>query len=704
MIEYNCNTETGRPCLRGDARQFDDITMLCLKYMGKAIKTNKQGGNSMSIQHTNRGNMLGRQRTAAVIVLLCLCLQLAFVPTARAEGTEGTAAEEYNGMTLKERRDARVFQGTLDSVYTLSTSEFQEQPDVPYVSLKEYLTLLFVETYDPDLDFAWEGNTLLITRNGVSLRADTANQTVSVEDMSAFLGPNAAGALMDGIVEKEEFIALRPSAKNESNQTPAHGYHVKLKEDYDVEMIRTEDDILIPFAVAQAVFAAPAMRACFAYNGDDYYDIVTSVDSIYGTDSAAPNPYSTKWYSGSFASRKELSEAYARYNYAAMCILLDLTYGHKAEKGITDFDSYLDRNGMKAPLLTTDPKDDVEPLKKLFTVLFDSGHDAEILSPSIIDSEGAIEKAEMIHEMLKVLGYDSLAELSEDWSPVLYAILKHLPKDVMQEISKALNDGQDSGEPTVGPNVAKLLAEMMRLQLLKPLGFKTSSVTIVGDTAVIYFEGFREDLTRSESFYTKLPTQKDMDTSSFGLFYYAFEQIKANGNVKNVVIDLSNNGGGSAAALVSTLGFLSPDGEVRISYRDLLNEDYRVEYYHVDTNLDGSFDDEDGFGGQYRFYVLTSGSSYSCANAFPYFAQLENQATIIGEQPGGGDCVVAYYIDAYGHVGAISGFKQLGNMDGDTFTSDETAVVVDIPFEGNEGDDIYFKPEMIAKFVADHAA
>ena len=610
----------------------------------------------MSIQHTNRGNMLGRQRTAAVIVLLCLCLQLAFVSTARAEGTEGTAAEEYNGMTLKERRDARVFQGTLDSVYTLSTSEFQEQPDVPYVSLKEYLTLLFVETYDPDLDFAWEGNTLLITRNGVSLRADTANQTVSVEDMSAFLGPNAAGALMDGIVEKEEFIALRPSAKNESNQTPAHGYHVKLKEDYDVEMIRTEDDILIPFAVAQAVFAAPAMRACFAYNGDDYYDIVTSVDSIYGTDSAAPNPYSTKWYSGSFASRKELSEAYARYNYAAMCILLDLTYGHKAEKGITDFDSYLDRNGMKAPLLTTDPKDDVEPLKKLFTVLFDSGHDAEILSPSIIDSEGAIEKAEMIHEMLKVLGYDSLAELSEDWSPVLYAILKHLPKDVMQEISKALNDGQDSGEPTVGPNVAKLLAEMMRLQLLKPLGFKTSSVTIVGDTAVIYFEGFREDLTRSE------------------------------------------------AALVSTLGFLSPDGEVRISYRDLLNEDYRVEYYHVDTNLDGSFDDEDGFGGQYRFYVLTSGSSYSCANAFPYFAQLENQATIIGEQPGGGDCVVAYYIDAYGHVGAISGFKQLGNMDGDTFTSDETAVVVDIPFEGNEGDDIYFKPEMIAKFVADHAA
>lgn len=36
LIEYNCNTETGRPCLRGDAQQFDDITMLCLKYLGKS--------------------------------------------------------------------------------------------------------------------------------------------------------------------------------------------------------------------------------------------------------------------------------------------------------------------------------------------------------------------------------------------------------------------------------------------------------------------------------------------------------------------------------------------------------------------------------------------------------------------------------------------------------------------------------------------
>ncbi|MBP5240060.1 MAG: S41 family peptidase [Oscillospiraceae bacterium] len=646
------------------------------------------------LKMSNRATASRGTRLAAVVILLALCFQFIAVPAAKAE------TPEYGGMTLKEVKQARVYPGTLDSVYTLSTWEFEEQEDVPYVSLKEYLNLLFVDTYAPGLDFSWEGDVLQVTRNDTSMRVNPADQTVSVDDMCAFLGPHAAGALDDGIVEKTEFIALRPSEKNESTQTPAEGYEVKLG-DYGVEMLRVEDDVLIPFCVAQSVFAAPAMRAFLAYNGDDYYDIVNSVDSIYGMSSSAPNPYANMWYSGSFASRTALSEAYAKYNYAGMCILLDLTYGHKEEKGITDFDSYLEENGMKDALLSTDPKDDVDVLKKLFGGMFDSGHDAEILSPSIIDSEGAIEKAEMIHEFLEKIGYESLAELGRDFSPLFYALLKLIPRDVLTEImSKKESDSSD-----VGPNVTKMLTDMIRMQILKPLSFGSGSrVDIVGDTCVIYFEGFEEDLTRSESFYTKLPTKDDLDSSSFGLFYYAFEKIKANGNVKNVVIDLSNNGGGSAAALVSTLGFLSKDGEVRISYRDLLNQNYRVENYHVDTNLDGRFDDQDGYGGQYKFYVLTNGTSYSCANAFPYFAQQQKLAKVIGEKPGGGDCVVAYYIDAYGHVGAISGAKQLGIMEGDVFTSDESAVEVDIPFVGNEGDDIYFHPDKIAQFIADRAA
>lgn len=47
----------------------------------------------------------------------------------------------------------------------------------------------------------------------------------------------------------------------------------------------------------------------------------------------------------------------------------------------------------------------------------------------------------------------------------------------------------------------------------------------------------------------------------------------------------------------------------------------------------------------------------------------------------------------------MSGFMKLGTMNGDTFTSDERAVKVDLPFPKDEADEIYFHSDRIAAFV-----
>ena len=640
----------------------------------------------MSKQKKYSMHGLWKRCLAVLTAAVCLCC----LAPAGVLAEQGAA--QIGGLTVQSRREAWVFQGTLDSARTLTTWQFVGQEDVPYVSLREYVQLLFADALNPVCDFAWEGDTFLVKRNGMNVAVDMANQTVSCADWQAFIGVNAEGALPCGIVEKEEFLAIRPSVKNESVQTEGKPFSVSLR-DYGVEMLRMEEDVLAPFAVAQAVFAAPVMNGWLAYNGDDYFDIVDSVDSVYGSEgmASAPNPYADRWYGGSFAARSELSEAYARYNYAAMCMLLDISYGHKKEKGITSFDAYMTEQGIRDALLTPDPKDDVEALTRLFSVLFDSGHDAELLTRSIIDSEGAVQRADVLHRLLKLFGFETLADVNEVLEQLFILAMKLFPLDP---------EAMPAEDNQLGPNLMKLMNEMMRMRTLKPFGYGSSRVDFSGDTCVIYFDGFNENLTRPESFYRKLPTKEDLDTSSFALFYYAFDQIRQNGNVKNVVIDLSENGGGSAAALVAVLGFLSEDGEVQMTYLDQLNQDYRTEWYHVDTNLDGRFDDEDGYGGQYNFYILTSGFSYSCANALPYFAQKRNLAKIIGEKPGGGDCVVAYYVDAYAHVGGISGFKQLGTMEGDTFVSNETAVTVDYPFPEDEANNIYFHPEKIAEFIS----
>lgn len=111
---------------------------------------------------------------------------------------------------------------------------------------------------------------------------------------------------------------------------------------YEMEMVRQDDDVLMPFAVMQNLFSPAKFANVYAYNGEDFYDIASVVNDIYGASSLAysPNPYATKWYTGPFALRDNLGEAYAKYNYASMCLLLDLFFGHKEEMGIKNFDTF----------------------------------------------------------------------------------------------------------------------------------------------------------------------------------------------------------------------------------------------------------------------------------------------------------------------------------------------------------------------------
>ncbi|MBQ6450633.1 MAG: hypothetical protein IJJ29_01770 [Solobacterium sp.] len=84
--------------------------------------------------------------------------------------------------------------------------------------------------------------------------------------------------------------------------------------------------------------------------------------------------------------------------------------------------------------------------------------------------------------------------------------------------------------------------------------------------------------------------------------------------------------------------------------------------------------------GLYRIiYIFTSSTSYSCANALPYYAQKDGLAKIIGAASGGGDCVVFSFIDAYSRSAVYSGFLKIGRDTGDgfVFVSDEKDIQLD---------------------------
>ena len=560
--------------------------------------------------------------------------------------------------------DSHVFMNlSLGQFKTITTYGVKGYEDVPFISASDYLDILC----EGKENITVEDGVMKIALNGTEAVIDPAADTIRFENTAKFMSSNSGvtNAVDGGIVGEEEFNVITISEKNESIQTEAKPLTISLKE-YHMPVIPYEDTILMPFLALQNTFGSVRMSNVLAYNGKDYYNAFEA--DMFITDEehaeAKDSPYIKAIYSGPFSEREETSQAYADYGYYAVCLLLDLTYGHKEERNITTFDEYFTRINAKGSLCSTDPSSAVTAEFLLFNFLFDSGHDSMVTSTN-------------------VFGENANTNVDE---PTVDAALGAL-------LEKGLKL----------PEVAPLLVWTFFIDGNKPEDYGSERLNFAGDTAVIYFDAFKDNTTeRDPSYYLDPITEEDEAESTFAFFHECFEKIKQHEEVKNVVINLSANGGGNATALVAVLGFLSDDGEVVITSQDMMAGNYRKECYHVDTNLDGIADDQDGFGGEYDFYIMCSGSSYSCANAMPYFAQQDGLAAIIGARPGGGDCVVGSFVDAYGRCACYSGMLKLGEDDGNGFVSNEKATTLDLnmmPSITDIKNVPWFDPEGIADAV-----
>ena len=575
-----------------------------------------------------------------------------------AAPAEEIPAEDISVTWEKSRVYMELTLGRYSEIATYGVKGYE---DVPFLKVSDYMELLF----EGRQRVAWEDGVLTVLVNGTKAEVDPAADTLFVEDPARF---SSNGKIPGAVIEDDEFNVITASSKHESTRTEGTPLLVSL-EAYHMPVIAYEDDILMPFLALQSTFGCLAGKHVLAYNGRDYYNAFEA--AFFAVDpqhtGAKESPYMKAITSGPFSEKTETTKAYAEYGYYAICLLLDLSFGHKEERNITTFDEYFTRLHAKESMCSTDPGSAVTAEMMLFFYLFDSGHDAMVGFNNVFNAElkplvsGAADMADEIKESEETRKYfEKEAEGAEEssWEVILGALAEkglHVPEIVPQ------------------------LAWGSYFDRTKPEDYGDRRLDFAGDTAVIYFNSFKDDTdSRKPSYYLDPVKEEDSEKSTFAFFYNCFAEIGKHEEVKNVVINLCDNDGGAAAALVCTLGFLSPDGEVDLTILDTMTQSYREERYHVDTNLDGIADEKDGFGGQYGFYILTSGSSYSCGNALPYYAQKEGFAKIIGTKPGGGDCVVGYFIDAYGRCACYSSHKKLGTDDGSGFVSNENAVEPDL--------------------------
>ena len=157
-----------------------------------------------------------------------------------------------------------------------------------------------------------------------------------------------------------------------------------------------------------------------------------------------------------------------------------------------------------------------------------------------------------------------------------------------------------------------------------------------------------------------------------------FKAIKENGITKNVVLDISLNGGGVVGVLMKILALLSKDNRASFYRHNHCMNNVTVTNIRVDSNLDTYYDEKDCYGNDFNFYFLTSPASFSCGNALPYLAQKLGFAKCIGVASGGGECTVATGALASGHVFSYSSPDHMGfYSESKGFEGDENGCAID---------------------------
>ena len=157
-------------------------------------------------------------------------------------------------------------------------------------------------------------------------------------------------------------------------------------------------------------------------------------------------------------------------------------------------------------------------------------------------------------------------------------------------------------------------------------------------------------------------------------------------DVKNFILDISTNGGGSSDIVVFITSMFCNKND--IYYENVLTGQKMKCSYEVDRNLDGKFDEKDNEVKYHlNFALLTSCYSFSCGNLLPALLK-DYGIPLIGQTSGGGSCCVLFNPSADGFGYRYSTHRaRLNNTKGEnidegitpTYTLDSTDDYFDIP-------------------------
>ena len=189
-------------------------------------------------------------------------------------------------------------------------------------------------------------------------------------------------------------------------------------------------------------------------------------------------------------------------------------------------------------------------------------------------------------------------------------------------------------------------------------------------------DNLREDLYNDDTYF---------------FFKKVFKEIDDKGGVTDVVIDISTNGGGVVGTMFKMIALMSRGGGVKFYFN--IDNVQEIDEYTVYVNTPSY-----AYGQKFKFHILTSGYSFSCGNAFPFYARKNKIATIIGQKSAGGECTVDENHLPSGECLRKSSLNHIGWYDTKTktFEGDEPGVEPDVLIDYEDFYDLTKLAEVIS--------